>query len=285
MRFVLAAWLLLLTFSGSTLAEPQKPVSTAEQFRDEFKSVPCINSEREAAVRALFRKMGASRAAIIPQTYLKAENLLVRKPGTEEGLIIVGAHYDKVPLGCGAFDNWTGVVTVAHLYRSLKSTLLKKTILFVAFGNEEQGAFGSRGMANALEAAGLANYCAMINIDSRGLIGPQVMDNTSSESLRALAEEVANNLKIPFAHARIEGGDADSSSFLRKQIPSVTIHGMTEDWPTILHSPNDRAAAVKPESVYLGYRLALALVTRLDNMPCDASRSPGRDLRSPADAH
>lgn len=60
---------------------------------------------------------------------------------------------------------------------------------------------------------------------------------------------------------------------------------MTEDWPTILHSPNDRAAAVKPESVYLGYRLALALVTRLDNMPCDASRSPGRDLRSPADAH
>ena len=45
-----------------------------------------------------------------------------------------------------------------------------------------------------------------------------------------------------------------------KKIPAVTIHGMSSDWPNILHSSNDQAAKVNSASVYLGYRLALSLV-------------------------
>nr|ART40711.1 L304 [uncultured bacterium] len=73
---------------------------------------------------------------------------------------------------------------------------------------------------------------------------------------------------MPFGQATIAGADSDSSSFLRRSIPALTIHGLTEDWPKILHSKNDQATKVNPLSVYLGYRLALALVLRLDNLPC-----------------
>src|SRR5204862_3186286 len=114
-----------------------------------------------------------------------------------------------------------------------------------------------------------AEYCAMINNDSLGMAVPQVMDNTSTAGLASLAAEIATEMKIPFSHARINNGDADSSSFLQKKIPAVTIHGMTNDWPQILHSSNDQASKVNSDSVYLGYRLALALVSRLDIEACD----------------
>src|SRR5882724_4515755 len=74
----------------------------------------------------------------------------------------------------------------------------------------------------------------MINIDSLGLAPPQVMDNTSSGKLARVAEEIAGKMKIPFAHARIDSGDADSSSFLNRKIPSLTIHGMSNEWPKVL---------------------------------------------------
>lgn len=42
------------------------------------------------------------------------------------------------------------------------------------------------------------------------------------------------------------------------------------DCPKILHRGRDQAARVNPASVYLGYRLALAMVARLDQSACAA---------------
>ena len=247
-------------------------LSTPEQFKDEFQTVPCKDKDRQDAVKALYEKMGAAPSNIAVEKKGGVENVVIRKPGTADGIIVIGAHYDKVTEGCGALDNWSGTVAVAHLYRTLKNVSLKKTILFVAFGKEERGLIGSRAMVDAIKKDELAQYCAMVNLDTFGLAAPQVMDNTSSEKLEAVTEEIAKEMKMPFSHARIDGGDADSSSFLAKKIPAITLHGMTNAWPKILHSNNDQAAKVNPESVYLGYRLALALVIRLDAAACDAYR-------------
>ncbi|HWX42587.1 MAG TPA: hypothetical protein VN345_15660 [Blastocatellia bacterium] len=88
----------------------------------------------------------------------------------------------------------------------------------------------------------------------------------------ALAAEKAEKMKMAFGHAPIFGGDSDSSSFNAKGIPSVTIHGLTNEWRRVLHTSNDQVAKVHPESVYLGYRLALSMIWTLDSEPCDASR-------------
>ena len=73
-------------------------------------------------------------------------------------------------------------------------------------------------------------------------------------------------------HASIGRANSDSSSFVAKKIPAVTIHGLNKDWSTILHSKHDQVAKVNAASVYLGYRLALAMIVKLDASACDAYR-------------
>jgi hypothetical protein len=270
---VILAQLIFLWATPSSCAQSVGvAVSTPEQIKAEFDSVPCKNEERLGAVKALFARMGAPDSEVSVVKYKSVENLVVRKAGASQEIIVIGAHYDKVADGCGAIDNWTGIVTLAHLYKSLKDVPLNKTVLFVAFGQEEKGLVGSHAMVGAIGKDQAALYCEMVNIDSLGLSIPQVADNMSSRKLGALAADVAKGMKMQFGHASIPGADADSSSFLAKGIPAVTLHGLTSDWASILHSRKDQASKVNPASVYLGYRLALALVLRLDSSPCGEYR-------------
>ena len=262
----------LVTIASSSTQQKELVISTPEEFKVEFDSVPCKDEDRLNAVKVLFEKMGATQSDISIEKYKNVENLVVRKQGASEETIVIGAHYDKVADGCGALDNWTGIVALTRLYKSLRNDPLKKTILFVAFGKEEKGLLGSRAMVGAVAKDQLAQYCEMINFDSLGLAMPQVADNMSSPKLGSFAADVAKDLKIPFNHAAIEGAGADSNSFIGKKIPAVTIHGMSDEWPTILHTGNDQPAKVKPLSVFLGYRLALAMVIKLDNLPCGEYR-------------
>ena len=248
------------------------PVATPEDIQKEFEAVPCDDDQRLAAVRALFEKAGAPADAIRVESFGEVENLVVVKPGATAEKIVVGAHYDKVDNGCGAVDNWTGQVAMTQLYRTLRNVSFRKTLVFVAFGREEEGLVGSRAMAKAIEPAQAAGYCAMVNIDSLGLAAPQVADNMSSPALGQLAAELAGKMEIPFDHAGIGRANSDSSSFKAIGIPAVTIHGLSRNWPKILHGPRDQAGKVNPMGVYLGYRLALAMLAQIDQAPCDAYR-------------
>jgi len=262
-----------LLFSSSALAvRAQLNFSTVEQIKTEFETVPCNNKDRLSATRALFEKMGATEADFSSDKHKSVENLIVRKPGSADGIIIVGAHYDKVEDGCGAVDNWTGIVTLAHLYRTLKNVTPKKTILFIAFGKEEDGLIGSHAFARAIKKEETSQYCEMVNIDSFGMAAPQVLDNVSNQKLAALAADCAKEMKVGFNHARVEDADADSSSFNERKIPAVTLHGLNNDWPLILHSIEDQPKKVNATSVYLGYRLILLMLARLDSAPCEAYR-------------
>jgi len=247
-------------------------LSTPEELQAEFADVPCEDADRQAAVRALLVKAGAPPSAIRVERFDDVENLVLVKPGATTERIVVGAHYDKVREGCGAIDNWTGQVAMAHLYRTLRDIPLRKTLVFVAFGREEKGLVGSRAMTRAIPDAEVAGYCAMVNIDSLGVATPQVADNMSSKPLARFAGDVAKEMEIPFAHAAIGRANSDSSAFVARRIPAVTLHGLSNDWATLLHSRNDQADRIHHASVYLGYRLALGMLVRLDAAACDAYR-------------
>src|SRR3989442_15286033 len=198
-RLRVVAQLGLLTALATTAAaqQPGYKISTPEAIKGEFNSVPCKNEERLAAVKVLFERLGATESDETVVKYKNVENLVVRKPGPSPETIVIGAHYDKVSDGCGAIDNWTGIVVLAHLYKSLKDAALNKTVFFVAFGKEEKGLFGSSAMVGAIPKDQLDHYCAMINIDSFGLAVPQVLDNVSNAKLRNLAADLAKEMKIP----------------------------------------------------------------------------------------
>ena len=247
-------------------------VSTPEDMAKDFAAVPCDDKDRLAAVRALYERAGAPASDITLDQHENVENLVVVKKGESSEKIVIGAHYDKTSEGCGAIDNWTGQVALTHLYQTLRDIPLKKTLVFVAFGREEKGLVGSRAMTKGIDKEQAAGYCAMINIDSLGLGPPQVADNMSSKKLARFTGGLAKEMDIPFGHARVGRANSDSSSFGAKQIPAVTIHGLNKDWSTILHSKHDQVAKVNATSVYLGYRLALAMIVKLDASACDAYR-------------
>jgi Zn-dependent M28 family amino/carboxypeptidase len=269
---ILLLFLPLSNASGFRYSDNSATVSTLDEIKAEFADVVCKNDKRQQAVRALFEKMGAQAADIAVEKFGGVENLVVRKPGTTAETVIIGAHYDKVSNGCGAIDNWSGIVVMAHLYRSLRNVRTSKTLLFVAFGKEEQGLIGSHAMVKAINKEQAAQVCAMVNLDSFGMGAAQAAANMSSKKLSATAAQIAERMKIPFGNAAIAGAGADSMSFMDRGIPAITLHGLTNGWEKVLHTDNDKPAKVDAVSVYLGYRLALALTVEIINAPCGAWR-------------
>jgi acetylornithine deacetylase/succinyl-diaminopimelate desuccinylase-like protein len=118
-------------------------LSSVEDIQREFTSVPCRKQDRLPAVRALFEKMGAKPEELVSQKTGGVENLAVRRSASGTETIIIGAHYDFVGGGCGAVDNWSGIVALAHIYRTTGTFRFRKNIVFVAFDREEEGLIGS----------------------------------------------------------------------------------------------------------------------------------------------
>ncbi len=103
-------------------------------------------------------------------------------PTLKNEVIVIGAHYDHLGLGGagslaqkegeihhGADDNASGVAGVLELARIFKAQTPRprRSILFAAFGGEEEGLLGSNYYVNH-PAMPLANTIAMINMDMIG---------------------------------------------------------------------------------------------------------------------
>ena len=61
----------------------------------------------------------------------------IKGEGPDDGIILVGAHYDTVWLSPGADDNASGVAVMLELARLLAGKHFQKTIRFAGFTNEE----------------------------------------------------------------------------------------------------------------------------------------------------
>ncbi len=254
--------------------QTQKPkIATENDIKADLELVPCKTDERLEAVKKLFVKMGAAAEDLSVEKFKDVENLVVTKKGKSNETIIIGAHYDKTIEGCGAIDNWTGIVIIANLYRTMKDLNTEKTYKFVAFDKEEKYLIGSTAMAKAISKDGGGNYCAMVNLDSFGFGYPQILDNASSEKLSDLAKDLAKELEMPFSHASLLGSaDADSSSFKRIDIPAITLHGLSNDWKNYLHTSKDKLKNVNSNSVFIGYQFVLRYLMKIDSSPCNAFR-------------
>lgn len=82
------------------------------------------------------------------------------------GQIIIGAHYDNVSLGEGANDNGSGVAALLDLAKRLSSAELNYDVIFIAFGAEEEGFYGSLHYVEYMTAVEKQNTLLMLNIDS-----------------------------------------------------------------------------------------------------------------------
>jgi Zn-dependent M28 family amino/carboxypeptidase len=265
---LLSALFLLFALTAAGRAQGGAKISTEADIREDINANVCKNDQRLEAVKKLFRKMGATDADIKVEKIKNVENVVVTKKGKTDETIVIGAHYDKVSDGCGAIDNWTGIVIMANLYRTIRNFNTQKTFVFAAFGKEELGLLGSREMAEAIPQEKREQYCAMINFDSFGLSYPQAMTNISDSKLIALAKETSKEMKIPFADAGIQNASSDSASFQKQKIPAISLHGMAANWQEYLHDPRDKVENVNIQSVYIGYRYALNYLAKIESKGC-----------------
>ena len=89
-------------------------------------------------IETSFRKSGLS-----PQNQVYGDrnyrNIIAEIKGEDpdDGIILVGAHYDTVWLSPGADDNASGVAVMLELARLLSGKQYRKTIRFAGFTNEE----------------------------------------------------------------------------------------------------------------------------------------------------
>jgi hypothetical protein len=97
---------------------------------------------------------------------ITSRNVVAVKPGDSEKTIVIGAHYDSVSVGRGAFDNASGVGLLLTLAAELRPQATPYTIVFAAFGSEEVDYNGSRTYWRHLSAGQKADVFLMINFDS-----------------------------------------------------------------------------------------------------------------------
>lgn len=268
-QLFLAVLLILLFFINVLFTQKSDgKISTDKDIKAEIELAPCKNEDRFESVKKLFSKMGAKDENIEVQKFQNGENLVVTKKGKSDETIVVGAHYDKVSNGCGAIDNWTGIVIAANLYRSLRDVPTEKTYKFVAFGKEEVGLFGSKAFVKQVPPENLPKYCAMLNLDSFGFTTPQALENISDAKLMNLARQTSNEMKIPYFQTSVAGASSDSASFRKAKIPAISLHGMAENWRDYLHTAKDSPSEIDFKSIYASYLFAVNFTKKIDAENC-----------------
>jgi putative aminopeptidase FrvX len=261
----------------STVAVGQGPslkISTEDELKADMAQGPCKNADRLDAVKKLFQRMGATDADMKVEDLKDVKNLVLTKKGTTaDETVVIGAHYDKVDAGCGTMDNWSGVVILAHLYRTLNSGATRKTYVFVAFGREEEGLKGSAAMVKAIPKEERSKYCSMVNLDSFGLGYPLILENASTASMIKFAKDLGSQLKVPVQTISLPGAaDADSSSFKGKDIPAITMSALNNTWPEYMHTSKDKMDIINPASIRLAYQFNLQYVAKIDEGACTMFR-------------
>lgn len=98
-----------------------------------------------------------------------AHNIIGRLIGSTSESILVGAHYDDLPINGvapGADDNASGVSTMLSIAEKLSGVKLKRNVIFAAFSGEEQDLQGSKHFAATMAPS--LNIVGAIILDQDG---------------------------------------------------------------------------------------------------------------------
>jgi hypothetical protein len=270
---------LAIVFACSTglTDEFRLPLVTPDVITQRLKAGQVRQRERQAAIATLFRELGCE--VQLQQVDGSSSNVICELPGETAAAVVVGGHYDFVERGQGIVDDWSGAALLPSLYETLKTKRPKHTFRFVAFTEEERGLLGSSRFVKELSAEERAEIKAFINLECLGLTEPKVWVHRSAPILVQRLMQVAASV-----HIRLEGvnvdrvGDDDTHPFLNKKIPVVTIHSVTQETWSILHSYRDNMNAIHPSDYYDAYRLVAFYLAYLD-ADLDAGPVPAQSVQ------
>lgn len=271
-----------------TELEKRLAASAAARQRD---AAPALTPIMDAVNKASFMEQSRlTLATDIVRREAPAHNVIGVLEGTDARLkkeaIIIGAHYDHLGRGgsgslatregdvhYGADDNASGTAGLLELARLFKAKRPQRTIIFIAFGGEEEGLLGSNYYVNH-PVVPLADTVAMINMDMIGRLKDEKLIvggvGTSNEwrdwinkANAGSTEKVASLRPLaggaqPFSLTLNEDGygPSDHASFYAKKIPVLFFWtGTHADY----HKPSDTADKIN----YEGEARILSLVSNI----------------------
>jgi aminopeptidase YwaD len=232
-----------------------------------------------------------------------ADNVLGWIPartGTQETLVI-GAHYDHLGLGIqgslspkwgvvhnGADDNASGVAGLLELARffGTRKNVIKRNILFIAFGGEEMGVLGSSHFLKNSPVK-IENIIAMLNMDMIGRLRDQKLivggTGTAREWKPILNGLNRHRLKLTFQEDGY--GPSDHAVFYGKKIPVLFFFtGAHSEY----HKPEDDADRISYDGMVAVVDYISRIGQRILEMPLrpfftpvktQNPRTAGRGLR------
>jgi Zn-dependent M28 family amino/carboxypeptidase len=167
-------------------------------------------------------------------------------PILKKETIVLGAHYDHLgkkgdSIYYGADDNASGTAGLLEIAEKLKVNhyQLKRSVIFIAFGAEEQGLLGSSFFVEN-PIVPLENIVLMVNMDMVGHLNNRKQvymggAGTFPEGEKLMKRLGKPNNVQPIVHAGSVGG-SDHVSFYKKGISVLGIHtGGHENY----HQPTD----------------------------------------------
>ncbi|MFI2741693.1 M28 family metallopeptidase [Zhouia sp. PK063] len=180
-------------------------------------------------------------------------------PKLKNEFIVLGAHYDhlgfgggpssksnKIAIHPGADDNASGTAALMEIGEKLAAhqSQLKRSILLIAFGAEEQGLLGSTYFTEH-PVVPLNNIKLMINMDMVGHLNDKNYVYMGGAGTFPNGEELMKNLGeaqglTPIVHAGSVAG-SDHVSFYKKHISVLGMH--TGGHPEY-HTPEDTLATL-----------------------------------------
>ncbi|MFQ5880272.1 MAG: M28 family peptidase [Dehalococcoidia bacterium] len=173
--------------------------------------------------------------------------------------VVVGGHYDSVPIAPGGNDNASGTAAVLEVARVAAAADIADGACFIAFGAEELGLLGSQHFVASLSQEEREQLRGMINLDVVGAGSRWTL--VGSSSLVELALAGARDLDIAAERGNLPpGASSDHASFINAGIPAVffTIIG----GPPI-HTPEDTAAVVQPRLLAQAAQMGLYVLRQL----------------------
>ena len=226
-------------------------------------------------------------------------------PQLKNEAVVIGAHYDHLGRGGmgslavnsteihhGADDNASGVAAMLELARQFSiEKRNKRTIIFIAFGGEEEGLLGSKFYVNN-PAFTIEKTVAMINMDMVGRLnedkltvggigtasewkslieGKNKLDAviTTTETQPNGTAQVVDSQKLDVSDFQLQlnedgFGPSDHSSFYGKQIPVLFFFtGAHADY----HKPSDTADKINYEGLMRVTDFVGDIVKTIDGNP------------------
>ncbi len=206
-----------------------------------------------------------------------------KSPTLKNEYIVIGAHYDHLGFGGkgsgsrkpdslgvhpGADDNASGVAAMLELAAALNksSSILKRSILFVAFGAEEMGLIGAKHFV-ANPPVPLTQIKAMINIDMIGRLKTGGALTIGGTGTAPEISEMLNQIesKYPFSIARQPDGygPSDHAAFYSSGIPVLFFStGAHEDY----HTPEDSWEKLNSKGQATIQQLLFEAITYIANL-------------------